>query len=125
MKLFTSRNQQLGEIGEDLAVRFLKERGFSIVERNYTKKCGEIDIVAQKQGKFHFVEVKAVSYETLLDPAENLHTMKMQRFSRTIQVYLLEKRVSYETPWQMDALLVRVDVARKKAKIDRMPNLIA
>ena len=60
MKKFTSKNQQIGQVGEDLAVKFLVKQGFSLLERNYTLKIGEIDIVATKAQKLHFIEVKTL-----------------------------------------------------------------
>ena len=60
-KVFTSETQKTGEIGENIAVKFLVKQGFSILNRNYTKKWGELDIVAEKAGKIHFIEVKSVS----------------------------------------------------------------
>ena len=64
-KVFTSVSQKTGEMGENIAVRFLMKQGYSILGRNYTKKWGEIDIIAEKERKLHFVEVKSVSRETL------------------------------------------------------------
>ena len=64
-KIFTSETQKTGEIGENIAVKFLMKHGFSILDRNYTKKWGEIDIVAEKDNKISFIEVKSVSCETL------------------------------------------------------------
>ena len=60
MKKFTSKNQQIGQVGEDLAVKFLVKQGFSLLQRNYTLKIGEIDIVATKAQKLHFIEVKTL-----------------------------------------------------------------
>ena len=66
MKKFSSKTQKTGEIGENLACKFLVKHGFSVLERNYTKKWGEIDIIAKKKGVLRFVEVKAgVTHETL------------------------------------------------------------
>ena len=64
-KVFTSDTQKTGEIGENIAVKFLVKQGFSILDRNYTKKWGELDIVAKKDNKLYFIEVKSVSRETL------------------------------------------------------------
>ena len=64
-KVFTSKTQQTGEIGENIAVKFLVKHGYSILERNYTKKWGEIDVIAEKEGKLYFIEVKSVSRLTL------------------------------------------------------------
>ena len=60
-KVFTSEKQKVGEIGESVAVRFLVKHGFSILNRNYTRKWGELDIVAEKDAKLYFVEVKSFS----------------------------------------------------------------
>jgi Holliday junction resolvase-like predicted endonuclease len=65
MKKFSSVTQKTGELGELIATRYFSERGFRLVERNYTKKWGEIDIIVEKGGITHFVEVKSVSRKTL------------------------------------------------------------
>ena len=62
-KVFTSKKQKIGEIGENIACKFLVKQGFSILDRNYTKKWGELDIVARKYDKLYFIEVKSVSGE--------------------------------------------------------------
>ncbi len=56
-----SKKRQFGNIGEDLAEMFLVKSGHSIVERNYLKKWGELDIVSKKEGILRFIEVKSQS----------------------------------------------------------------
>ena len=58
-----AKHLEIGRLGEDIACRFLKEKGFKVVERNYWKKWGEIDIVAEKEGVLRFIEVKTVTRE--------------------------------------------------------------
>ena len=48
VKRFTSKTQKIGEIGEKIAEMFLVKHGFTIIDRNFTHKLGEIDIIAQK-----------------------------------------------------------------------------
>ncbi|MBP9821284.1 MAG: YraN family protein [Candidatus Pacebacteria bacterium] len=60
MKKFTSKTQKVGEIGEKIAEMFLVKHGFTILERNFTCKAGEIDIICKKADKVHFIEVKSV-----------------------------------------------------------------
>ena len=60
MKQFTSKMQITGELGEKICSAYLSKKGFNILERNYTKKYGEIDIIAQKDGVIHFIEVKSI-----------------------------------------------------------------
>ncbi|MEK7148263.1 MAG: YraN family protein, partial [Patescibacteria group bacterium] len=91
-----TEKRKLGDIGENIACDFLKARGFEIVERNYLRKWGEIDIVTKKKGIIHFVEVKSVSYATFpinvphvtnggFRPEDNMHPWKLKRLARTIQ----------------------------------------
>src|SRR4051812_49067132 len=115
-KLFTSPTQKTGEAGEQAAVAFLVKQGFSILDRNYTRKWGEIDIIAEKSNKIYFVEVKSVSRETLVyvspetldqyHPEDNMHPWKLKRMARTIQTYLLSERIPDEKEWQVDLIVV-------------------
>lgn len=132
-KVFTSEKQKIGEIGENIAVKFLVKRGFSVLDRNYTKKWGEIDIVAKKDHKIYFIEVKSVSRETIKNvlhgtngysPEDNMHPWKMKRLSRTIQTYLSDKKVEDEREWQVDLLVVFMDIKNKKAKIKVVNDIV-
>ena len=144
-KIFTSKTQKIGEIGENIAKRFLVKHDFLILDRNYTKKWGEIDIVAEKDNKIHFIEVKSVSRKTLEDvlqepseqlelsnqagtsnyrPEDNMHPWKLKRLSRTIQTYLLSQEIPDEKEWQVDLLVVFLDLERKKAKIKVVKDII-
>ena len=120
-----TEKQKVGKIGEDYACQYLKEHGYKIIERNYLKKWGEIDIVTKKAGKIHFIEVKTVSREILQNSPnviyetkdvyraeDNMHPWKLQRLGRAVQSYLLEKDISDETEWQFDVLTVHIDMSK-------------
>jgi len=133
-KIFTSKTQKTGEIGENIAVKFLMKHGFSILERNYTKKWGEIDIVAEKTNKLYFIEVKSViqpvlhnvSQETLdqYKPEDNMHPWKLKRLSRTIQTFLLSKKMAEEKEWQVDLLVIFLSIKDKKARVKVVSDII-
>jgi putative endonuclease len=145
MKQFTSETQKIGLLGEKIATEFLTNKGFSIIDRNYTKKIGEIDIVAKRNKVIHFIEVKAivkrntnvsrgtimqnkdVSRETLdiYNPFQNVTPHKLRKFSRTVEWYLAEKHVSRETSWQIDAISVILDYETRKARVEVLWNIIA
>jgi|SRR3989338_3785907 len=126
-KVFTSEKQKIGEIGENIAVKFLMKHGFAVLDRNYTKKWGEIDIVAEKEGRLYFIEVKSVSRETFdldqYNPEDNMHPWKMKRMARTIQTYLLSKRFD-DREWQVDLLVVFLNLKDKSAKIKVVKDII-
>ncbi len=134
-KVFTSGTQKIGEIGEDVAVKFLMKHGFLVLDRNYTKKWGEIDIVAQKGKTLYFIEVKSVSsfeltqdvpHETKDDyrAEDNMHPWKMKRLSRTIQTYLLEKDVDENIEWQVDLLVVYIDFKNRTGRVKVVSDII-
>ena len=133
-KVFTSETQKIGEVGENIAVKFLVKRGFTTLGRNYTKKWGEIDIIAEKSNKLYFIEVKSMSkpnldmvtHETLdqYHPEDNMHPWKLKRMSRTIQTYLLSEKVDDEKEWQVDLLVVFLDLKNKKARIKVVSDII-
>ncbi len=118
--------QQIGNIGEKLAVRFLKNKGFDIIETNYRRKWGEIDIIAEKNNILHFVEVKAtVSLETSgYRPEENIRLWKKQRMSRAIRTYLMDKKISDKKEFLIDVLALNMDFSKKRAKIRWVQNVI-
>ncbi len=124
-KVFTSERQKIGELGENIAVKFCVEQGFQILDRNYTKKWGEIDIVAKQGNTLYFIEVKSVSHETSGYNAEdNMHPWKMKRLSRTIQTYLLEKNIDDDIEWQVDLLVVYLDLKNNKSKVKVVSDII-
>lgn len=130
MKRFTSKTQRTGELGETLAAQFLLSRGFSILERNYTKRVGEIDIVARTGKVLHFVEVKTLyDYggfrETEPNPFENVTPFKMGRIFRTAAWYLAERGIPRETRWVVDVVAVVVSRETRHAKIRVLWNVIA
>ena len=140
--------QKVGSLGAELAVRFLMKRGFKVSDRNYRRPWGELDIVAEKQGRIHFVEVKALSQRIVSSetsplasrkaslsyirskvrkdrfrPEEHMTSEKLKRLGRIIQTYLSEKHVSSETEWEFDVLTVLVDREGKRAKAEFLEDV--
>ncbi|HZS43263.1 MAG TPA: YraN family protein [Candidatus Paceibacterota bacterium] len=123
-------NQGIGHIGESLACKFLCNKGFNIIGRNFLRKCGEIDVIARKEGVLHFIEVKTVTCENLnvihetntYRPEDNIHLYKTERLKRVIQVYLVENYIKQN--WQFHAITVLFDPIRREAKIDFLENLV-
>jgi putative endonuclease len=121
VKHFTSKTQKIGEKGEDLAVMFLVKRGFRVIERNFTTRYGEIDVIARKSGILHFIEVKTLRFTG--NPAQNVTRTKLRRMIKTIAEYFAEKRVSRGTRWQIDVILVVLREGSQPTKIEFLTNV--
>lgn len=117
-----SKTSQTGAVGEDIACTFLARKGFKIIERNYRKPWGEIDVVAEKDGIMHFVEVKAVSRtlspngsrEMDYRPEEMATKSKLHKVARTATIYMESKRDDRE--FQVDVLGVLMDSEKRIAR---------
>lgn len=102
--------KDVGKGGEDIACQFLTRRGYKVIDRNYRRKWGEIDIIAEKGGTVRFIEVKAVSREKMPDfsremynrPEELVHPTKLRKVARTASLYMEEKNDKRE--YQIDVV---------------------
>lgn len=139
-----AKHNEIGIKGEEIATKYVENKGFFVMDRNYRKKWGELDIVAQKSGIIHFIEVKTVTrkfyggkFEEEINnyrPEDNMHPWKLQRLRRAIQTYLLEKNPSshkssvrqYKTDpeWQFDLACVFLDMERHVARVKYLENII-
>ncbi len=117
-----------GNKGENIACSFLENRGFVIIERNYLKKWGEIDIIAQKDRILHFFEVKSVTFSVASlaghRPEDNVHGLKTKRLRRTIESYLFESGGGMEKEFQFHVLCVYMNTSSRRASVKWLKNLI-
>ena len=121
-----SPKRKIGDIGEDVVCKYLETKGFRVLERNYLRKWGEIDIVAEKGQLLSFIEVKSVSREPGKGyrPEENMHPAKLKRLHRVIQTYLLDRKVPDSREWRVDVACVYLDFSTRKAKVEMLENVI-
>lgn len=122
-----TQKRKIGDIGESIATKFLVKRGFEILERNYWKKVGEIDVVCKKDGKFYFVEVKTVSSVVVsretgdnFRPEDNIHSAKIARMDRAIQIYLEEAK--YDGDWEVIGVMIEINELSKEARVRLLDN---
>jgi putative endonuclease len=100
--------KKLGVFAEDTAVNFLSNKGYKILERNFKRKLGELDIVATKNGDIIFVEVKSVkSSKFFLMPEDHLTPKKIYKLKKMCELYLTEKDMQNKK-CRLDAILITI-----------------
>lgn len=82
------RNADNGRHGEELALKYLKQRGLKLLERNYASRHGEIDLVMQDQDTLVFVEVRYRKHDGFGGAAESIDYRKQSRIANTAEGYL-------------------------------------
>ncbi len=83
------KSAKLGKSGEEIASRYLTDKGFRVIERNVRRPWGELDIVAKSpDGLLTFVEVKTMrDYPEGIQPEEQMTISKLRKFSRAAGLY--------------------------------------
>ncbi len=91
------------------AADFLKKNGFTILERNYTTRAGEVDIIAMEKETLCFIEVKARDISSGRNPFEAINYKKQRRIIKAAQLYLLKKKGGENIACRFDAVGVFSD----------------
>ncbi|MCD6386573.1 YraN family protein [Candidatus Sumerlaeota bacterium] len=96
-RLFPARgakeNDDIGSWGEEIAVEFLRKKGYRIIERNFRCKRGEIDIVASEGNSLVFVEVKTRSSTQFGEPEQAVNPEKLRHLQHTAYIYLRKNKI--------------------------------
>jgi len=85
--------KEVGKRGEDAAAKFIKKRGYKIVERNFTCPLGEMDIIALDRKTVCFIEVKTLSGKTYGPPEIAVNIHKQRKLSQVALAYLNQKHL--------------------------------
>jgi putative endonuclease len=133
-----TKKRKTGDTGERVACSYLHSLGFEIVDRNYLKKFGEIDIVAKKGDIYYFYEVKTAtileSTVNMLEthnvthvtgdflPEDKVNGKKLRNLARTIETYILEKKI-YDYEWTFGVLVVTLNMQTRLARVKALNNV--
>lgn len=97
----------LGKEGEALALRFIKKKGFRVLEKNYRTVFGEIDIIAKDGDTLVFIEVKTRKNKIFGHPYEAVNPAKREKIKKVALCFL--KKLKKELPARFDVLSISVE----------------
>ena len=113
----------LGHRGEEIACRFLGEKGYQILSTNYRCRWGEVDIVARDGEELVFVEVRTRHSAEYGAPEESLTAAKVRRLLATSHHYL-QQHADAESGWRIDLVCIRLTANRRLERIDHFHHAI-
>lgn len=96
------KRHEIGKLGEDLACKYLQDKGYKILERNFETRQGEIDIIALDKSEIVFIEVKTRSNISYGKPAEAVNEIKQNHLIKTIEYYIYSRHLENE--------FIRIDI---------------
>lgn len=112
----TYARQRLGEQGESVACVELESLGYTILERRYRTRFGEIDVIADDHGTVVFVEVKTKTDCSFSDPVESVTKQKQRRLASMAEQYVACHRLD-NMPCRFDVVAVDASVAPSRITI--------
>lgn len=99
-----AEHNELGKLGEELAVEFLQKNGYAILETNWTFQKAEIDILAKKEGILAVVEVKTRSSLDFGLPQDFVKPKKIQLLVKAVDAYVNQKNLNIEVRFDIIAV---------------------
>lgn len=102
-----NRRAATGKLGEAVAARFLRKRGYQVLARNYATRLGEIDLVVFRGGTVAFVEVRSVNEPAGPDPALTVTPAKQRRVVRAAEEYCTRNGLRGRAALRFDVIAVR------------------
>jgi putative endonuclease len=124
----TLRKKKLGAQGEQIAINYLHNRGYRILEHNYRNRIGEIDIIAKHGDDLVFIEVKTRSDSTFGSPLDAVTTAKQRQLIKVAQEYL-SRLNCLNQPARFDVVGIRLkaipDGQSKGVEIELVQNAFA
>ena len=109
-----------GVWGELFAARYLRDNGYTILTSNYVCRFGELDIVAKKNGKIFFVEVKTRNKDTAISPMEAVDIHKRSRLEAAAKAFM--SHMKFDCEMQFDVCEVFLDDNMKLSDINYIGN---
>ena len=121
-----SPKRRFGDAGELIAKNYLQQNGYEIIDQNFRKKYAEIDIIAKKNRKIFFVEVKTrdIRYRDNFLPEQSVNKEKMRKLKMICRIYLAEKHYGPDQEWQIDIISILINRETGNADITHMENAV-
>jgi len=96
--------RETGTAYELKAEEYLLENGYTMLERNFRNRSGEIDLITKKDGQIHFIEVKYRTTSDVGSPLEAVDFRKQNQIRKVAMYYLMKNKLSEWTPCQFDVI---------------------
>lgn len=114
-------NKDVGNYGEDIAVKYLIKSNYTIVTRNFRCKSGEIDIIAQDEDYLCFIEVKTRYATEFGMPAEAVNRRKQYKIQKIAEFYIYEKNC-YDFSLRFDVVEVVLNIINNDYNVKLIKN---
>jgi len=120
---YNMKRKELGDIGEELARKFLKKKGYRIHETNFRCREGEIDIIAERKDCLVFVEVRTRTSSSFGSPEESVTFAKKEKLIASALAYMSSHK-DLPDNWRIDFVGIELDQKGKATRIELIENAV-
>lgn len=117
------KRQTTGKLGEKIAADFLKKKGYEILEKNYRRSEGEIDIITKQQDTLVFIEVRTRTSRRFGTPEESITNIKKERLRALAECYRQEHE-NLPKNWRIDVVAIEMGRGGKVKRIEIILNAV-
>ncbi len=118
-----AQRQSLGKRGEAIAAGYLKNKGYTILERNWRSPYGEIDLVARLESAMAFIEVKTRASRSLGPPEISITPRKAEHMRQSAEAYI-QQHPEANWDWRIDVITIQIRTGNLAPLIDHFENAI-
>lgn len=123
-----TKKRVFGDLGEKIAKEYLEKHEYAIIDQNYSKRWGEIDLIAESREKeLVFIEIKTRETNNAPSaflPEDSVNFSKQKKIIKTAQTFLYENNCPEDTAWRIDVISIEIDKISRKAKIRHLKNAV-
>jgi len=118
------KRKEVGDIGEELARKFLKKKGYRIHETNFRCREGEIDIIAEHKDYLVFIEVRTKTGTSFGSPEESVTFAKKEKLIASALAYMSSHK-DLPDNWRIDFVGIELDEKGKATRIELIENAVS
>ena len=121
-----SAKRKFGDFGERIAEEYLTKKGYKVIEKNYQKPWGEIDLVAKKDNSIVFFEVKTRDKKNVehYSAESAINSDKIRKLQKICETYLLERKYGINQLWQIDVIAIAIDKEKMESTVNHIENAV-
>lgn len=117
--MFKRSKKEIGLVGEDAAIEFLKKEGYKILQKNYYCNIGEIDVIARHKKNLVFIEVKVRSTDSFGSPEFAVSRRKRRQIVRVAETYLAHNRIN-DVDCRFDVVAISCNLEKNIAPVIKL-----
>ncbi|NQU99821.1 MAG: YraN family protein [Parcubacteria group bacterium] len=116
--------REIGKLGEDIVCKYLLNKKYKILNRNYHSRYGEVDIITKDlEGFLVFIEVKARTSSKYGQGYEAVDSLKQEKIVKTAYVYLEENKIKDDN-YRIDVLSIELDFRHRIGRVTHFYNAV-